>query len=342
MSAALLRLRARTTLEALRERRALPLAALGVGLAAALAASAAIGGVSLSLSRVVSGLVDARDPLHALLWDVRLPRIAGGALVGASLGVAGVLLQTVVRNPLADAGLLGVTSGAGFGGLLAIVLRPESTLLPSFAAFGGGLVAVIALPLLAARGARAPSALRLVLTGAALQATFFAGIAVLTFLFADRAPSFAAFTVGSLSGTSWGELRIAAPPIALGLAASALLARALDALLLDDAASAGIGLAVLRARLAAASIAALLAAAAVGVAGLVGFVGLVVPNAARLWIGANHRFLLVAAALGGAALTVAADTLARRLAAPLELPVGALLAGLGAPYFLWLLWRKLP
>jgi iron complex transport system permease protein len=342
MSAASLRLRLGTALEALRVRRALPLALLGAALALSLIASASFGAVSLPTMRVFSGIVDANDPLHALLWNVRLPRIAGGALVGASLGVAGALLQTIVRNPLADAGLLGVTSGAGFAGLLAIVLRPASTLLPAIAAFAGGLIAVIALPLLAARTARTPSALRLVLTGTALQATFFAGIAVLTFWFADRAPSFAAFTVGSLSGASWADLALAAPPAAVGLAGSALLARTLDALLLDDAASAGIGVAVLRARLAAAAVAALLVSAAVGVAGLVGFVGLVVPNAARIWLGSAHRFLLAAAALGGAALTVSADLLARMLAAPLELPVGALLAAIGAPYFLWLLWRKLP
>jgi iron complex transport system permease protein len=184
--------------------------------------------------------------------------------------------------------------------------------------------------------------LRLVLSGVAVQAVGFAGIALLTFLYADRAPSFAAFLVGSLNGRGWNEAQLVAVPAALGFVAAALAARPLDVLLLDDATAGGLGVAVRRARFVAAALAAWLAAAAVSVAGLIGFVGLIVPNGLRLLVGPQHRALLPAAALGGATLVLLADAAARTLAAPIELPVGALLALLGGPYFLFVLWRKLP
>jgi iron complex transport system permease protein len=181
-----------------------------------------------------------------------------------------------------------------------------------------------------------------VLSGVALQALFFALIALVTFFFADRAPAFASFVVGSLNGLGWSDAALVAAPAALGIALALAFVRSWNALLLDDAAAAGVGLAVRRARLGASAIAALLAAGAVSVAGLVGFVGLVVPNAIRLLVGPDHRALIPLCALGGAALVVASDAAARTATAPLELPVGALLALLGAPYFLWLLWWKLP
>ncbi len=333
-----------SSLARLRARRPrwVPLGALALALLAGFALSASVGAAQLALRELPSALSDVAHPQHALLWDVRLPRIAGGAVVGTALGAAGVLLQTVVRNPLADPGVLGVTAAAGMAGLISIVWFPERGALTPLAALIGGAAAACLLPMASLGAGRGLSPLRIVLTGAALQAFFFAGIALITFLFADRAPAFAAFTVGSLSGIGWRDVVTAAVPSGIGIAAALSLAPALDVLLLDDASAAGVGLAVLRTRLTAAAIAALFAAAAVSCAGLVSFVGLVVPNAVRLWVGPGHRVLLTGTALGGAALVVWADALARTLSAPLELPVGVLLAGIGAPYFLHLLWRKLP
>jgi iron complex transport system permease protein len=317
-------------------------AVLGAALAAAAAASAGLGAVAVPLTELPAALLDPAHPLHGPVFDVRLPRIVGAVGVGASLGVAGALMQTVVRNPLADPGLLGVSAAAGAAGLLSLVLWPERPeWVPGFA-FAGGLAAV-ALVLGTAFGTgRARGPLRVVLSGVALQALFFALIALVTFFFADRAPAFASFVVGSLNGLGWTDAALLAAPTALGLGLALLFVRAWNALLLDDGAAASVGLAVRRARLGASAIAALLAAGAVSVAGLVGFVGLVVPNAVRLLVGPDHRALLPLCALGGAALVVASDAAARTATAPLELPVGALLALLGAPYFLWLLWWKLP
>jgi iron complex transport system permease protein len=300
-----------------------------------------IGAVAIPGAELLPALAEPAHPLHAVLWEVRIPRVAAAALVGAALAVAGALMQTVVRNPLADPGLLGVNAGAGLAALLAIVLWPASTLLLPLVAFAGAMF-TMAVILLAAWGPWGrPGPLKILLSGVAVQAVLFALIALVTFLFADRAPAFVAFTVGSLNGVGWPEARLAAAPLAAGLALALLGARPLNLLLLDDATAAGVGLEVARVRLAAGALAALLAAAAVSVAGLVGFVGLVVPNWVRIAAGPDHRTLLPLAALGGAVLVVVADLAARTVAAPVELPVGALLALVGGPYFLVALWRKL-
>jgi iron complex transport system permease protein len=315
---------------------------LGGALGAAALLAGTVGAMHVPLAELPAALVDGAHPAHHALWAVRLPRIAGGVLVGAALGLAGALMQAVVRNPLADPGLLGVTAGAGLGGLLAIVGWPERPALVPALAFAGGLAAVAAVLAAAWRGGRGAGPLRIVLSGVAIQAVLFALIALVSFLFADRAPAFVGFTIGSLNGLGWDDVRRVLPTVAVGAGLAVASSRTLNVLLLDDDSAGGVGLAVRRARLGASCLAALLAAASVSVAGLVGFVGLVVPNWVRLLVGPDHHVLLPLCLLGGAALLVVADTAARMLAAPLELPVGALLALVGGPYFLVVLWRKLP
>ena len=237
---------------------------------------------------------------------------------------------------------LGVTAGAGVGALVVILFFPERAALVPWAAFAGSPAAIAAIVALVVSKPGQTGALRIVLSGVALQAVLFAGIALLTFAFADRAPAFAAFMVGSLNGTGWSDAGRMLLPSLIAIAGVALSRRTLDVLLLDDGAAGGLGVSVLRARFVAAGLAALLAAAAVSAAGLVGFVGLVVPNGLRLLVGPDHGLLLPASALAGAALVLLADTVSRTAMAPLELPVGALLALLGGPYFLFILWKKLP
>jgi len=309
-------------------------------LAGAVGAAIAVGAAAVPIAEVPAALVDAAHPAHAVLWQVRLPRIALGVVVGAALAVSGALMQAVVRNPLADPGIMGVTAGAGLGGLLGLVLWPAETALVPVLAFGGGLAAIAVVLGVAASGTHGMGPLRLVLSGVAMQAILFSLIALVTFFFADRAPAFVSFTIGSLAGRGWGDVGRALGPALLGGGAAMMAARTLNLLLLDDDSAAGVGLPVRRARLGASCLAALLAASAASVAGLVGFVGLVVPNWIRVTVGPDHRVLLPLCMLGGAALVVAADTAARTLAGPLELPVGALLALLGGPYFLAILWRR--
>ncbi|MBY0400372.1 iron ABC transporter permease [Myxococcota bacterium] len=314
--------------------------ALGLVVAALLAATQ--GAVELELRDLLAAVRESTHPLHRVVWDVRLPRAVCAALVGLDLALAGALLQTAVRNPLADPGVLGVTAGAGVGALCVILFFPESSQLVPWAAFAGGLAAIAAIIALVWSRPGQTGALRIVLTGVSLQAILFALIALLTFAFADRAPAFAAFMVGSLNGAGWSDAGRMLIPSLVGVAGIAASMRTLNALLLDDGAASGLGVSVLRARFLAACIAALLTAAAVSAAGLVGFVGLVVPNGLRLVVGPEHMALLPATALAGASLVLIADTIARTSLAPLELPVGALLALVGGPYFLFILWKKLP
>lgn len=315
-------------------------AALGGGLLCAIVASLAVGAARLPALEVPRALLSSAHPLHAVLLEVRLPRIVTAALVGASLAVAGALMQTVVRNPLADPSLIGVSAGAGVAALLGIVLLPEIAILLPFLAFFGAMASSAVVLLAAESGPQTKGPLRIILAGVAVQSILFACVALITFLFADRAPAFVAFTVGSLSGCGWREAGIVLLPAAIGIGLALLAVRPLDLLLLDDDSAGGVGLSVRRTRIAVSCLAGLLAAGAVSVAGLVGFVGLIVPNWVRILVGPEHARSLVPCALGGAALVVIADALARTVVAPLELPVGALLALIGGPYFLVILWRR--
>jgi len=315
---------------------------LALGLIGAGLLAATQGAVDLPLREFFRSAVERAHPLHGVVWDVRLPRAACAALVGMDLALAGALLQTAVRNPLADPGILGVTAGAGVGALGVILFMPERIGLVPWAAFAGAIATIATIVVLVWSKSGQTGALRIVLSGVSLQAILFALIALLTFAFADRAPAFAAFMVGSLNGAGWSDAGRMLAPSLLGVAGVVLSLRTLNVLLLDDGAAGGLGVSVLRARFLAAALAALLTAAAVSAAGLVGFVGLVVPNGLRLLVGPEHAALLPATALGGATLVLVADTVARTSLAPLELPVGALLALVGGPYFLFILWKKLP
>lgn len=301
-----------------------------------------IGSVPFSFGTMVDSIGDESHSLNTVIWDVRFPRILCALIVGSSLSVAGALLQTAVRNPLADPGILGVTAGAGLAALVVMLLFPGSIFWLPWAGFVGGMATTGIMLGLAWSSSNDPGPLRVVLSGVALQALLGAFIALLTFSFADRAPSFAAFVVGSLNGLGWADFEIILPPTLIGLILAFGFSRPLNLLMLEDTTASGLGLAVRQARFYASCIAALLAASAVSVAGLIGFVGLVVPNGLRLLLGPEHKMLLPFSAVGGAVLVVLADLVARTILAPLELPVGALLALLGGPYFIYILWTKLP
>jgi iron complex transport system permease protein len=335
-----------------------------VGFGASALAAAGLGAAGIPWVEVPRALADPGHPAHALLWTIRMPRIGAAIVVGAALALSGALLQAAVRNPLADPLLMGVTAGAGLGGLIAILFVPSERFAIPVLAFLGGLTAIAAVLGLASTGRGLGGPLRIVLSGVAVQAIRFSAVALrayafaarapagvagllvsavalLTSAFADRAPAFVAFTLGSLAGVGWPDVALGVVPVAIAAVLAILSARSLNLLLLDDASAGGVGLAVERTRFGASCLAALLAAGAASVAGLVGFVGLVVPNWVRILIGPDHRLLLPLATLAGATLVIVADTAARTVAAPLELPVGALLALVGGPYFLFVLWRRL-
>jgi len=311
-----------------------------VGLVVASAAALAAGAVGLSAMdswRALFGLGDATAIF--VVRELRLPRIILAGLVGAGLGVSGAALQGVLRNPLAEPYLLGVSGGAAVGAVLAVSAGLAFALVP-LAAFAGAIAAV-ALALFVAHATHARGDPRvLVMAGVVVGA--FANAAIMVVMAnvdASQVRGALWWMMGSVADASWTQIAWLAPYILLGGAMLVALARTLDALALGEDSAAGLGVDVDRASRRVYLTASLVAAATVAAAGLVGFVGLVVPHIARRLGATGHRVLLLASALTGAFLVIAADLVARTARAPAELPLGAVTAMIGVPFFLTTLRR---
>jgi iron complex transport system permease protein len=324
---------------------ALAVLALGAALAAV-----CIGAVSIPISEVVRilakrllGIGPGASSVEAdlVLWTIRLPRVALALLVGAALGVSGAALQGIFRNPLADPGLIGVSSGGAVGAVGAIVLGFNALGLWSIpiAAFVGSLITTAGVFVLSFRNGRVEM-VTLVLCGVAVNAIAGSGIGLLTAMATDaelRDVSF--WQLGSVGGARWESVGAVAPFAAAALIALPRMARSLDLFVICEREARHLGVNVERTRALVIISAASACGAAVAVAGILGFVGLIVPHLVRLVHGPRHRVLLPASALGGAALLTAADLCARTIADPREIPLGVLTALLGAPVFLVLIHR---
>ena len=280
----------------------------------------------------LSGQALASDDV--IVWQLRLPRVVMGALVGAALSLCGGAFQGVFRNPLADPYLLGVASGAALGATGAIVLGWPHALVP-LAALLCGLAATLLTLSLARQGRRFPPT-RLILAGVVVGSVCSAAGTALLLRGEDRTREVLSYTLGNLSFSGWNEVGAVAPYALLGGGALLLLARALDTLQLGDLTARSLGVPVEALRLLVVIAAALATAGAVAYVGIIGFVGLVVPHMVRLAFGAGHRTLLPFSALLGGALLVLADLLARTT--PLS-QVGIVTTLLGGPFFLYLLRR---
>ena len=313
--------------------------ALWVGLVAAVGVAAllglGIGPVRLTPAEVWTALAGRGDVTAvAIMRDIRAPRVVLAALVGAALAMSGAALQGTMRNPLAEPYLLGVSGGAAVGAVIAVASRAPFGLVP-VGAFGGAVVAVVLVLAIARAGAGRPDPRVLLMAGVVVGA--FANAVIMVALASappDAVRNALWWMMGSVAGATWVQVGwLAAYAIA---SASALLlwAPEIDVLALGDDAAAGLGVDVDRAGRRAYILASLLAAATVAAAGLVGFVGLVVPHLVRSRAGRRHRAVIAAAGLAGAALLIAADLVARTLRAPSELPLGAVTALAGVPFFL--------
>lgn len=289
----------------------------------------------------------ARDRL--VVWSIRIPRIAAAAMIGGLLAVSGAIMQGLFRNPLADPAMVGVSSGGAFAAAAAIVftdsqlgaslLFMQGQLLP-IAAFAGSLVTTIALYGIASRSGRTSIAIFL-LAGLAVAAIANAGIGLLVFAADDRQLRDITFwLLGSLTGATWSKLTALAPVLAIALIACLSIARGLDVLVLGEAEAFHSGVDVERLKRISIVLVSAMTGVAVSVCGVVGFVGIVVPHLLRLVIGPAHRLLLPASAILGAILLVGADTVARTIVAPAEMPIGILTAAIGAPFFLVMLLRQ--
>lgn len=297
------------------------------------------GSVSISMRGIWDVFTAAGDPLHEkIIWNLRLPRVLIGLLVGACLAASGALLQGVMRNPLADPGIIGVSAGGGLAAVLAMVVFPQISYMLPLLAFAGAFASSLLIYALA--WDRDASPLKIVLAGVAVNALLGAVMNGLMILYSDRVQAVLPWLSGGLSGRGWHQLQFMAPYAVTGLILSAAAIKPANLLLLGDEASKLLGQRVEFQRLALILLASLLAGTAVSAAGLVGFVGLVVPHAVRLLTGEDYRFLLPLSVAGGAALVVLGDTIARSWFDPLELPVGILLAAIGAPFFIYLLKKR--
>jgi iron complex transport system permease protein len=285
------------------------------------------------------------DPVHAsVLWDLRLPRIALGALVGAALSLAGVATQGLLLNPLADPYILGVSSGAALGAAVAILAGWEGSLhglgLPAVA-FVGALATLALVTTLARAGGRLASH-NFLLAGVVVGSFLWALITLALSVAGAHLQLVIFWLMGSFSAKQWVHVALLAPLTLVGAVALWLMARDLNLLALGDTAAQQLGVAVEQSKLIVILAAALLTAGAVSMSGIIGFVGLVVPHMARRVVGPDHRVLLPAAGLAGAGFMIAADTIVRGLLvrSPLgELPVGVVTALAGAPVFCYLLRR---
>ncbi|TAU54325.1 iron ABC transporter permease [Rhizobium leguminosarum] len=330
----------------------LAIALLVVGSVFSMLFSVTTGASDASILDVISNMAGSETALSTrdriIIFDIRLPRAILGFLIGASLAVSGTVMQGLFRNPLADPGLVGVSSGASLGAVAMIVLgsglaAPLQALLGIYAlpaaAFGGGLVTTLLLYRIATRHGQT-SVATMLLAGIALGALALAITGLLIYMANDQQLRDLTFwSMGSLAGATWTKIAAASPIILLSFTALPM-ARGLNAITLGEAAAFHMGVPVQRLKNVVIVGVAAATGASVAVSGGIGFVGIVVPHILRMAIGPDHRFLLPAAALLGGSLLIFADVLARTLVAPAELPIGIITAAVGGPFFLWILLRQ--
>ena len=302
--------------------------------------------VKLGLHKMGLGLSGWTQAEETILFSLRLPRVVGAALVGAALASAGVLFQGLLRNPMADPYIIGTSAGAALGAAIALVL-PLGVALYGFGllpllAFLGALGAVLMVYSLARVGGRTPI-VSMLLAGFAVSSLLFAAIAMLMTVndrLQIRVREVFNFLMGGVSVQDWRQIAVIAPLVLAAIFVARLYAVRLNAFSLGEEGAAYVGVEVERDKLALLALGSLLTACAVSLSGLIGFVGLVVPHALRLVLGPDHRRLLPASALGGAAFLVFSDLAARSLLPPTEIPVGIITALVGAPVFIYLLRRN--
>lgn len=290
----------------------------------------------LSWQELKDGLfLGVQSENYRIVYLIRMPRVFCGILAGTNLALAGCILQGILRNPLADPGIIGVTAGAGLFAMVIMIILPEITNLVPIAAFIGAMVAVAIV--FALSWQRGVQPLRMILAGVAVAAFFGGAQTALMVFYSDRIQTTINWMAGGFQGASWSHVSMILPYTLLGLAAVFFISRWLNALQLGEDTARSIGLPVEKIRFVLLILAALLAASAVSVAGMLGFVGLVIPHMVRLVTGSDFDYLLPCSAIWGAAFVSMTDSAARLALAPVEVPVGVFMSFFGAPFFLYLL-----
>lgn len=308
-----------------------------IALLLSILASCSLGASGISPQELIQAVFSGdRESVAAMIfWYVRLPRLLAAILAGAALSASGLLLQSVLRNPLAAPGVIGINSGAGLSALLCMVLLPDAVRLVPFAAFCGACVSAFAVYLLAKLTGASKSTI--VLAGVAVNSILGACMDAIVTLVPDAVVSRSAFSIGGFASTTMQQLSFAAPLIAIALLAALLFRRELGVMALGDDVAHSLGLKVDAFRAIFLVAAAMLAGAAVSFAGLIGFVGLISPHMSRMICKNDSHLQIPITITFGALLCLICDLVARTAFAPYELPVGIVLSFLGAPFFLYLL-----
>lgn len=319
-------------------KKMLVLLLLAAACAVSTLASLCVGTVSYSIGESLRALADPDSAARLIVWNVRLPRILCGGMVGICLSLAGCILQGVMRNHLASPSTIGVTSGASFMGYFTLVAFPQyARILPAAAIFGSFATTLLIYFLAYEKGV---SPVRMILSGMAVSAVFGACNDLIRTFFSDRLANAASFLTGTLNGCVWSNFSMILPYMAAGIFVCFFLPPKMNLLMLGDEMANSLGLRTERFRLFLIAAASLLSGASVAVAGLIGFVGLIVPHIARLIVGSDYRFLFPASVFLGYALVVTCDTVGRVILPVGNLSVSIVLSFIGAPFFLYLLRKK--
>lgn len=299
--------------------------------------SIGMGSVYISpLETIQTIFTRSEEMATTIIWDLRIPRIAVAAIVGVNLALSGALLQAVMRNPLADPGLTGVSSGASVTVLAIMLVFPNFTSFVPIVAMIGGTIAVAIVYALAWKK-NTISPVRIILAGVAVNAIFGGITGLLSILYSDRLPAALQWMNGSLGGKGMGDVAVLLPYSMIGWVLALFCIRSANLLSLGEKVASNLGENTNRIRILLSLVAVYLAAVSVSIVGLLGFVGLVVPHMARLIVGTNYRFVIPMSMVLGAVVLVIADTIGRTLFAPLDLPAGIIMAMVGGPYFLYLM-----
>lgn len=299
--------------------------------------SIGMGSVYISpLETIQTIFTRSEEMATTIIWDLRIPRVAVAAIVGVNLALSGALLQAVMRNPLADPGLTGVSSGASVTVLAIMLVFPNFTSFIPIAAMIGGTIAVAIVYALAWKK-NTISPVRIILAGVAVNAIFGGITGLLSILYSDRLPAALQWMNGSFGGKGMGDVAVLLPYSMIGWVLALFCIRSANLLSLGEKVASNLGENTNRIRILLSLVAVYLAAVSVSIVGLLGFVGLIVPHMARLIVGTNYRFVIPMSMVLGAVVLVIADTIGRTLFAPLDLPAGIIMAMVGGPYFLYLM-----
>lgn len=298
-----------------------------------------VGSAGYSIPQILSALFSSeKSTVKIVVVNLRLPRLILALLIGASLSASGAILQSVMRNPLADPGTIGVSAGAGTAATTILLLFPHLTNAVPIFAFGGAALACFLIYTMAWKGGVDPT--RIILSGVAINSVLGAYNSLLQMLHSDSLEGVLAFMNGSLSGRSWSQVRVLTIYAGIGLALAFLCIKGANTLQLGDEMAKSLGVNVSVTRVLLSAVSAFLAASTVSVAGMIGFVGLVVPHISRLLVGSDYKEMLPTSMLLGAVVLLAADTVGRTIVPGMEIPVGIVMSVTGGPFFLYMLRKR--